>query len=126
MAKSQSETFCEAYHRECDKKIKVNCINEYFWAASKTPNKRIFLDKMQVIKELNEHAHNYLMEIPLHHLVLHAIDIEIKCGHIMNNENESTNFSLKPTRSFPRLQMVEAIRGKFTKKIVERHEQCKT
>ncbi|XP_057442732.1 uncharacterized protein LOC130734375 [Lotus japonicus] len=115
-------------HRLCVRHLYANLKTKFgggvllrnlMMAAAKATYEEEWREKMQLIKEKNLLAFEWLMEKPTSSWCSHAFSIWPKCDVIMNNLSESFNAAIILARDKPILTMMEWIRtyvmGRFPK-----------
>ncbi|KAK2638316.1 hypothetical protein Ddye_026111 [Dipteronia dyeriana] len=97
----------------------------YVWNATNSNNKNAFMDEMIKLKEVNERAHGWIMQIQLKHRCVHAYDTHVKSEHTTNNITESFNSWVDKYRGYPALMLLESLRRKMMKRMYKRLEDAR-
>ncbi|XP_062100708.1 uncharacterized protein LOC133806631 [Humulus lupulus] len=108
----------EAEHRYCCFHIENNMIKKFgtsqlrglFWVAAETTNFNTFKRIMDMIKESNSEAHEWLSNIEFNHWTLSMFDTRAKLEHIANNFVESFNDWIEEHRYKPLVDLLEGLR----------------
>ncbi|KAH0678752.1 hypothetical protein KY284_019837 [Solanum tuberosum] len=104
------------FHRFClrhlkgnlKKKFKNVTLNNLLWAAANHCQEKKFLEKMEMIKEINPEAYAWLMKNDLDKWTLHR-DRGKRWGMLTTNSSESFNGLLKSARGLPVTAMVSSL-----------------
>ncbi|KAI9194723.1 hypothetical protein LWI28_008666 [Acer negundo] len=97
----------------------------YVWNAANSSNKYVFMEEMAKLKEVNERAHDWIMQIQLKHWCVHAFDTDVKSEHTTNNITESFNSWVDKYRGYPALMLLESLRRKMMKRMYKRLEDAR-
>ncbi|XP_049386914.1 uncharacterized protein LOC125851176 [Solanum stenotomum] len=128
------------FHRFCLRHLKANfqkkfknvILNNLLWAAANHCQEKKFLEKMEMIKEINPKAYVWLMKNDLDKWTLH-MDGGRRWGMLTTNSSESFNGLLKSARGLPVTAMVRltynqivnrfVTRSKFVNQLVQQKQQ---
>ncbi|KAK9188112.1 hypothetical protein WN944_019511 [Citrus x changshan-huyou] len=124
--------FSNAHVRFCARHILANLktkhphtnFKAYFWAAARACNRRDFDVAMTNLKNINEGVYKTLRRLPPKFWARHAFDNSCKSDHCTNNMTESFNAWLGVQRKVPMLNMLEWMRKKLIKRLVNRRKKA--
>ncbi|KAK2652072.1 hypothetical protein Ddye_011928 [Dipteronia dyeriana] len=83
------------------------------------------MEEMAKLKEVNERAHDWIIQIQLKHWCVHAFDTHVKSEHTTNNITESFNSWVDKYRGYPTLMLLESLRRKMMKRMYKRLEDAR-
>ncbi|KAL5136377.1 hypothetical protein HKD37_10G026941 [Glycine soja] len=84
-------------------------MGDLMMGATRATYHEAYLEKMAQLKEINEAAHKYLVDIGEQHWSKHAFKTYAKCDVLMNNLSESFNAIILLAREKPIVTMLEWI-----------------
>ncbi|KAK9225782.1 hypothetical protein WN943_010827 [Citrus x changshan-huyou] len=124
--------FPNAHVRFCARHILANLktkhphtnFKAYFWAAARACNSRDFDVAMTNLKNIDEGVYETLRRLPPKFWARHAFDNSCKSDHCTNNMTESFNAWLGAQRKVPLLNMLEWMRKKLMKRLVNRRKKA--
>ncbi|GKB15912.1 hypothetical protein Tco_0849835, partial [Tanacetum coccineum] len=119
-------------HRLCARHIYANFCKKYggvvyrnlFWAASKTTNHDKWVHIMGQLKEVNEEAHQYLMEREPKLWCRSFFKVGVDCDAVENGLSESFNSHIRIARRKPILGLFEDIRCYVMQRNATLRKEC--
>ena len=120
--------FPNAHVRYCARHILANLkakhplsdFKPHFWAATRASNRRAFDRAMEELRKTDEGVYETLRKLPTKFWSRHAFDNNCKSDHCTNNVTESFNAWVGVQRKMPILTMLEWIRKKLMKRLINR------
>ncbi|KAK9177673.1 hypothetical protein WN943_026862 [Citrus x changshan-huyou] len=124
--------FPNAHVRYCGRHILSNLKAKHplsdfkaqFWAAARASSKRSFEEAMEDVKKADVAVYETLRKLPAKYWSQHAFDNQCKTDHVTNNMTESFNAWLGVQRNLPILTMLEWMRKKIMKRMVNRRQRA--
>ncbi|KAH9793175.1 SWIM-type domain-containing protein [Citrus sinensis] len=96
----------------------------HFWAAARVSNQRAFDRAMEELRKTYEGVYETLRKLPAKFWSRHAFDNNCKSDHCTNNVTESFNAWVGIQRKMPILTMLEWIRKKLIKRLINRKQKA--
>ncbi|KAH9724164.1 SWIM-type domain-containing protein [Citrus sinensis] len=124
--------FPNAHVRYCGRHILSNLKAKHplsdfkaqFWAAARASSKRSFEEAMEDVKKADVAVYETLRKLPAKYWSRHAFDNQCKTDHVTNNMTESFNAWFGVQRNLPILTMLEWMRKKIMKRMVNRRQKA--
>lgn len=99
-------------------------LRNYFWQAAKSYEVKYFNEAMEMIKQINSKAWEYLSKIDKRTWARHTFDPRVKTDHITNNNiSESFNSWIGELRVKPILKLVDGLRAKLMTRLHTRYQK---
>ncbi|KAH9764284.1 SWIM-type domain-containing protein [Citrus sinensis] len=124
--------FPNAHVRYCARHILANLkakhphsdFKPHFWAAARASNRRAFDRAMEELRKTDEGVYETLRKLPAKFWSRHAFDNNCKSDHCTNNVTESFNAWVGVQRKMPIPIMLEWIRKKLMKRLINRKQKA--
>ncbi|GAU09980.1 hypothetical protein TSUD_391720 [Trifolium subterraneum] len=101
-------------------------MRDLMMGAAKATYAQAWEEKMNMLKEVDAKAHDWLMKVPKKSWCKHAFSFHTKCDVLMNNLSESFNATILLQRDKPIITMFEWIRTYLMGRFASLKQKCES